>query len=106
MFHKGNMLLTYSRNSSLNHAKKVATPLAQNKKISKNNCEKLEEPSAYRSLVGSILHFTATKPDLMFPVGLLSRFMSSPSNVHMEVAKRVLKYIRETTDLGIWNFKT
>lgn len=37
----------------------------------------------------------------MFPAGLLSRFMSSPSNVHMGIAKRVLKYIRGTTDLGI-----
>jgi len=44
---------------------------------------------------------TATRPDLMFLSGLLSRFMSSPSNVHIEVAKRVLKYIRGTTDLGI-----
>ena len=37
----------------------------------------------------------------MFPAGLLSRFMSSPSNVHMGVTKRVLKYIRGTADLGI-----
>jgi hypothetical protein len=82
--------------------KEVATSLAQNEKISKNNCEKLEEPSAYRCLVGSLLYLTATKPDLMFPTGLLSRFMSSPNNVHMGVANRVLKYIRGTTDLGIW----
>jgi hypothetical protein len=75
--------------------------LAQNEKISKNDGEKLEEPSAYRSLVGSLLYLTATRPDLMFPAGLLSRFMSSPSNVHIKVAKRVLKSIRGTTDLGI-----
>jgi len=37
----------------------------------------------------------------MFPAGLLSRFMSSPNNVHMGVAKKVLKYIRGTADLGI-----
>jgi len=49
---------------------------------------------------------TTTKPDLMFQAGLLSRFMSSPSNIHMGIAKRVLKYIRETTDLGIWYLNT
>ena len=42
----------------------------------------------------------------MFPTGLLSRFMSSLSNVHMGVAKRVLKYVRGTTNLGIWYLKT
>ncbi|WKA00249.1 hypothetical protein VitviT2T_018628 [Vitis vinifera] len=74
----------------LESCKEVATPLAQNEKISKNDGEKLEEPSAYRSLVGSLLYLTITRPDLMFPASLLSRFLSSPRNVHMGVAKRVL----------------
>ena len=90
----------------LESCKEVATPLAQNEKISKNDGEKLEEPSAYRSLVGSLLYLTVTRPDLMFPASLLSRFMSSPSNVHMGVAKRVLKYVKGTTNLGIWYLKT
>ncbi|WJZ86304.1 hypothetical protein VitviT2T_005772 [Vitis vinifera] len=37
---------------------------------------------------------------------LLSRFLSSPRNVHMGVAKRVLKYVKGTTNLGIWYLKT
>ncbi|WJZ90607.1 hypothetical protein VitviT2T_009738 [Vitis vinifera] len=78
----------------LESCKEVATPLAQNEKISKNDGEKLEEPYAYRSLIGSLLYLIATRPDLMFPAGLLSRFMSSPSNVHMGVATSVLKYVR------------
>ncbi|WJZ90555.1 hypothetical protein VitviT2T_009691 [Vitis vinifera] len=90
----------------LESCKEVATPLAQNEKISKNDGEKLEEPSAYRSLVSSLLYLTITRPDLMFPASLLSRFLSSPRNVHMGVAKRVLKYVKGTTNLGIWYLKT
>ena len=90
----------------LESCKEVATPLAQNEKIPKNDGEKLEEPSAYRSLVVSLLFLTATRPDLIFPAGLLSRFMSSRSNVHMGVAKRVLGYVRGTIDLGICYIKT
>nr|CAN72453.1 hypothetical protein VITISV_008931 [Vitis vinifera] len=90
----------------LESCKEVATPLAQNEKISKNDGEKLEEPFAYRSLVGSLLYLTVTKPDLMFLASLLSRFMSSPSNAHMGVAKRVLKYVKGTKNLGIWYLKT
>jgi len=55
----------------LESCKEVATPLAQNEKISKNDSEKLEDPSAFRSLVGSLLYLTTTRPDLMFPAGLL-----------------------------------
>ena len=90
----------------LESCKEVATPLAQNERISKNDGEKLEDPSVFRSLVGSLLYLTATRPDLMFPAGLLSRFMSSPSSVHMGVAKRVLKYIKGTTNLGLRYSKT
>ncbi|WJZ92853.1 hypothetical protein VitviT2T_011828 [Vitis vinifera] len=82
----------------LESCKEVATPLAQNEKISKNDGEKLEEPFAYRSLVGSQLYLTVTRPDLMFPASLLSRFLSSPSNVHMGVAKRVLKFVKGSVD--------
>lgn len=87
----------------LESCKDVAIPLAQKEKISKNYVEKLEEPSAYRSLVNSLLYLITTRPDLMFPTCLLSRFMSSPSNVHMRVTQRVqvLKYVRGTTNLGI-----
>ena len=49
----------------LESCKEVAT-LAQNAKIPKNDGEKLEEPSAYRSLVVSLLFLTATRPDLIF----------------------------------------
>jgi hypothetical protein len=90
----------------LESCKEVATPLAQNEKISKNDGEKLEEPSAFRSLVGSLLYLTISRPDLMFPASLLSKFMSSPNNIHMGVAKRVLKYIKGTANLGIWYSKT
>ena len=79
--------------------------MAQNEKISKNDGEKLEDPFVFRSLVGSLLYLIATRPVLIFPAGLLSRFMSSPSNNHMRIAKMVLKYIRGTTDLGIWYSK-
>ncbi|KAL6315072.1 hypothetical protein AAG906_030925 [Vitis piasezkii] len=90
----------------LESCKEVTTFLAQNEKISKNDGEKLEKPSAYRSLVVSLLYLTVTRLDLMFPASLLSRFLSSPSNVHMRVAKRVLKYVKGTTNLGIWYLKT
>ncbi|KAG8502572.1 hypothetical protein CXB51_001119 [Gossypium anomalum] len=45
----------------------------------------------YRSLVGSLIYLTNTRPDIVQPVSVLSRFMSKPSKIHYAAAKRVLK---------------
>ncbi|KAL0373814.1 UNVERIFIED_CONTAM: Retrovirus-related Pol polyprotein from transposon RE1 [Sesamum radiatum] len=48
----------------------------------------------YRSLIGSLLYLTATRPYLMYAAGVLSKFMQSPDQVHMGVTKRVLRYVK------------
>ncbi|XP_075486223.1 secreted RxLR effector protein 161-like [Primulina tabacum] len=58
--------------------------------------------SVYRSIFGSLLYLSSTRPDIMFSASLLSRFMQTPSKIHFGVAKRVLRYIKGTTDFGLW----
>lgn len=45
---------------------------------------------------------TATRPDLAYGVNLISRFVSSPTTMHWLAAKRILRYLKGTTDLGIF----
>nr|KYP36518.1 Retrovirus-related Pol polyprotein from transposon TNT 1-94 [Cajanus cajan] len=85
--------------------KPVATPLVANEKFSKNDGENSADASVYRSIIGSLLYLSATRPDLMFAASLLSRFMHSPSQVHLGAAKRVLRYIRSTTNYGLYFLK-
>ena len=51
--------------------------------------------------MGSLLYLTPTRLDLMFTTGLLSRFMTKPSNIHTETAKRVLRYLKGTSKFGV-----
>ncbi|XP_026398792.1 uncharacterized protein LOC113294623 [Papaver somniferum] len=46
-------------------------------------------------------YLTARRPDIMYAVGLVSRFMESPRQSHLQAAKRILKYVKETISLGI-----
>ncbi|KAK9682502.1 hypothetical protein RND81_10G078400 [Saponaria officinalis] len=85
----------------MQHSKAVATPLVVNEKFSKNDGQRKVDPSVYKSLVGSLLYLTATRPDIMFAASMLSRFMNEPSEVHMGAAKRVLRYLKGTSDFGI-----
>ena len=56
----------------------------------------------YKQLVGSLMYMTATRPDLMYVVCLLSRFMSTPTELHLQAAKRVLRYLKGTINLGVF----
>ncbi|KAK8672471.1 hypothetical protein V6N13_110839 [Hibiscus sabdariffa] len=49
----------------------------------------------------NILYLTSTRPHLMFAASLLSRFMTEPSDVHMGAARRVLRYLKGTSDFGV-----
>jgi hypothetical protein len=51
----------------------------------------------YRDVVGSLLWLAGqTRPDIQFPVSVLTRFMQKPGLEHWKAAKRVLRYLRGT----------
>ncbi|XP_038889636.1 secreted RxLR effector protein 161-like [Benincasa hispida] len=79
----------------------ASTPMELGLKLSKHDDSEAFDPTIYRSLVGSLMYLTTTRPDLMFSVSLLSIFMASPKRSHWEVGKRVLRYILGTVDHGI-----
>ena len=59
------------------------------------------DENQYRSLIGCLMYLTATRPDITFSVSLLSRFMHCASEVHFQAAKRIVRYIKGTTNYGI-----
>lgn len=59
------------------------------------------DPTLLEQLVGSRMYLTATRPDIMFGVILISIFMESLKNTHYLVGKRILRYIAGTRNYGI-----
>ena len=60
------------------------------------------DQTKYRGLIGSLLYFTTSRPDIMFVVCLCARFQSSPKESHLKAAKRISKYIKGQTSVGLW----
>jgi hypothetical protein len=56
----------------------------------------------YRSMIGSLLYLTATRPDIQFTVGLCARFQASPRSSHWMAVHRVFRYLKHTPEFGIW----
>ncbi|GJT67906.1 retrovirus-related pol polyprotein from transposon TNT 1-94 [Tanacetum coccineum] len=50
----------------------------------------------------SLLYLTASRPDIMFSVCLCARFQEAPKTSHLEAVKRIFRYIKGTTHLGLW----
>lgn len=81
--------------------KPVASPLVYKCKLSKDDGKKLLNPTRYKSIFGSLLYLTISRPDLAFAASFLSRFISEPSSSHLGATKRVLRYVKGSLNLGI-----
>ena len=79
----------------------VSTPVECGIKLSRSDEAEKVDPTMYRSLIGSLRYLTCTRPDILYGVGLVSRYMESPTSTHMKVAKRILRYVKGTIDYGL-----
>lgn len=80
----------------------VSTPMEPGTKLSKFDGGNRVDPRRYRSLIGNLRYLTSTRPDLMLSVGIATRFMEDPSYTHWKALKRILRYIRGTSSLGLF----
>ncbi|XP_019227754.1 PREDICTED: uncharacterized protein LOC109209041 [Nicotiana attenuata] len=78
----------------------MRTPLAQKHGL-QEAARKAVDPSAYRSIVGSLQYLTFTRPDITHAVNLASQFMQNPNSMHLQAVKRILRYVKGTIDHGL-----
>eukprot|EP00253_Pinus_taeda_P025724 PITA_25724 len=80
---------------NMQECKAAITPIVMGLKLSKEDNNKDFDPSLYKSIVGSLMYLTATRPDIMFSVSLISRFVERPKEAHWQAAKRILRYVKD-----------
>ncbi|XP_049374038.1 secreted RxLR effector protein 161-like [Solanum verrucosum] len=56
----------------------------------------------YRGIIGSLMYFTASRPNIVFSVGMCARFQVAPTESHLKAAKCILKYLKGTQDLVLF----
>lgn len=54
------------------------------------------------SIIRSLLYLTVSRPDIAFSVGACTRYQAAPKESHLKVAKRIIRYVHETTKFGLW----
>lgn len=82
--------------------KKVAMPADPNQVLCKRDGDDRDTTYPYRQAVGSLMYLAvATRPDITFILGCVSRFLEKPSSIHVNAVKRIFRYISGTADHGI-----
>jgi hypothetical protein len=54
----------------------------------------------YRSMIGSLLYLSASRPDIMFSVCMCARFQAAPKECHLTVVKRIMRYLKYSPNIG------
>ncbi|CAJ2636330.1 unnamed protein product [Trifolium pratense] len=80
----------------LSDTRAVDSPLELNVKYVPSNGVPLSDPTLYRTLVGSLVYLTITRPDIAYAVHVVSQFVVSPTTVHWAAVLRILRYLRGT----------
>ena len=90
-------------NVRLSQAKSVSTPASLSAKLRKDDeSSKLADPTLYQSIVGSVIYVAvATRPDISQAVGAVSKYCSEPREAHLTAEKRILRYLKETMNIGL-----
>ncbi|CAM8952254.1 unnamed protein product [Rhodiola kirilowii] len=81
--------------------KTIRTPIAERMEMMKEGTGELMNPIYFKSIVRSLRYMTSTRPDIVYEVGLISRFIEKSQQSHLLAAKRVLRYISGTSDYEI-----
>ncbi|XP_070056699.1 uncharacterized mitochondrial protein AtMg00810-like [Nicotiana tomentosiformis] len=85
--------------------KEIDTHIATATKLDVDEPGSSVDQKLYRGMIGSLLYLTASIHAIVFNIGLCARFEASPKESHLTVVKRILRYLKGTTDLCLWYTK-
>nr|GEV68894.1 hypothetical protein [Tanacetum cinerariifolium] len=90
------------RKSGLTDGKSANTPIdTENPLLNDPNGEDVDVHT-YRSMIGSLMYLTSSRPDIMFAVYACARFQVTPKASHLHAVKRIFRYLKGKPHLGLW----
>nr|GEW33951.1 uncharacterized mitochondrial protein AtMg00810-like [Tanacetum cinerariifolium] len=90
------------RKFRLTDRKSASTPIDTEKPLLKDPDGKNVDVHTYRSMIGSLMYLTSSRPDIMFAVCACARFQVTLKVSHLHAVKRIFRYLKGKTHLGLW----
>ncbi|KAM1401398.1 hypothetical protein ACFX1X_028606 [Malus domestica] len=98
--HQRKYVLDLLQEAKMLDCKPAITPVDSKLRLNTDG-EAMHNVSYYQQLVGKLIYLTITRPDITYAVSLVSQFMHSPTVDHLNMVKRVLRYLRGSIGQGI-----
>nr|GFB54970.1 uncharacterized mitochondrial protein AtMg00810-like [Tanacetum cinerariifolium] len=90
------------RKFGLSKGKSASTPIDAKKPLLNDSDGKDVDVHTYRSMIGSLMYLTSSRPDIMFAVCACIRFQVTPKLSHLNAVKRIFRYLKGKPCLGLW----
>ncbi|GJW83128.1 ribonuclease H-like domain-containing protein [Tanacetum coccineum] len=84
------------------NVKTAITPMETKVALTKDEEAVDVDVHLYRSMIGSLMYLTASRPDIMYAVCVCSHFQVTPKTSHLNAVKRIFKYLKGKPHLGLW----
>jgi len=81
----------------------ASTPMETHKQLTADPEGEFVDIHLDRSMIGSLMYLTASRPDIMFAVCVCARFQVNPKTSHLHAVKRIFRYLNGKPYLGLWN---
>ncbi|GKA05750.1 putative ribonuclease H-like domain-containing protein [Tanacetum coccineum] len=82
--------------------KTASTPIETQKPLLKDEDGEEVDVHMYRSMIGSLMYLTSSRPDIMFVVCACARYQVNPKVSHLHAVKRIFRYLKGQPKLGLW----
>ncbi|GJU44149.1 putative ribonuclease H-like domain-containing protein [Tanacetum coccineum] len=82
--------------------KTASTLMETQKPLLKDEDGKEVDVHMYRSMIGSLMYLTSSRPDIMFAVCACARYQVNPMVSHLYVVKRIFRYLKGQPKIGLW----
>ncbi|KAD2393974.1 hypothetical protein E3N88_40951 [Mikania micrantha] len=86
----------------LSDCKALGTPMSKTTSLSPDLEGEDVDQHQYRAMIGSLMYLTASRPDIMFATCVCARFQANPIVSHMLAVKRIFRYLKGASSLGLW----
>nr|GEX03332.1 uncharacterized mitochondrial protein AtMg00810-like [Tanacetum cinerariifolium] len=80
----------------------ILTPMVEQAKLKLDLVGKPVDHTDYRSMIGSLMCATSSRPDIMFAICMCARYQANPNEHHVSAVKRIFRYLKGTINLGLW----
>ncbi|GKB49740.1 retrovirus-related pol polyprotein from transposon TNT 1-94 [Tanacetum coccineum] len=80
----------------------IGTIMATKPKLDADLSRLTVDQTKYRSMIGSLMYLTSSRPDSVQAICYCARYQARPTEKHLKEVKRIFRYLKGTINMGLW----